>query len=193
MTQAKPRFATFEAYLDYDDGTDNRYELIDGELVELPPESRPNYLIANFLLMKLVEAGVPLQLVYPGQGQMQVPVLRKGDAANRYPDLIVLDEIHLSIVHQFTIKLDMPPPRLVVEVLSPGKKNRDRDLINKRAQYAKRGIPEYWLIDPVNQTITVLVLESEEYIEAGVFQGSQRVTSSTFPALNLTAQEVFAL
>jgi Uma2 family endonuclease len=48
------------------------------------------------------------------------------------------------------ITREMPPPRLVVEVVSPGKKDRDRDYIAKRQQYAERGIPEYWLIDPEN-------------------------------------------
>lgn len=57
---------------------------------------------------------------------------------------------------RLTIKLDMPPPQLVVEVVSPGKANRERDLIRKRARYAARGIPEYWLIDSQDQTITVL-------------------------------------
>lgn len=149
MTQAKPKFATFEAYLEFDDGTDNRYELIDGELVELPPESEPNDAIANYLFLKLVAAGLPYRLVRPGKCEIQVPVLQKGDAANRYPDFLILDEVHLSLTQKrFTIKLDAPPPRLVAEVLSPGKTNRDRDLIRKRAQYAKRSIPEYWLVDP---------------------------------------------
>ncbi len=42
MTQAKPRFSNFEEYLSYNDGTDNRYELFNGELIELPPESGEN-------------------------------------------------------------------------------------------------------------------------------------------------------
>ncbi len=194
MTQAKQKFANFEEYLAYDDGTDNRYELIDGELIELPPESEPNDFIANLLFLKLVGAGILPRLVRPGKCEVQVPVLQKKDAANRYPDLIVLEEVHLGLTQKrFTIKLDMPPPRLVAEVLSPGKANRERDLIRKRAQYAKRGIPEYWWIDPENQTVTVLVLQSEEYVVAGVFQGTQAISSPTLPALILTAQEIFAL
>ena len=42
MTQAKPRFRTIDEYLDYDDGTDTRYELVNGELVELPNEKQIN-------------------------------------------------------------------------------------------------------------------------------------------------------
>jgi Uma2 family endonuclease len=194
MTQAKPRFATFEEYLAYDDGTDHRYELIDGALVELPPESEPNDYIANLLFLKLVATGIPPRLVRPGKCEVQVPVLQKKDAANRYPDLTVLDEAHLSLTRtRLTIKSDMPPPRLVAEVLSPGKANRDRDLVRKRDQYAARGIPEYWLIDPENQSVTVLELQAGQYSVVGVFQGNQAIASPTFPTLILTAQEIFDL
>lgn len=192
MTQAKPKFATFEEYLEFDDGTDDRYELIDGELFALPPESEPNDYIANLLFLKLVEAGLPPRLVRPGKAEIQVPVLQKGDAANRYPDFLILEEAHLSLTRKrLTIKLDAPPPQLVAEVLSPGKANRDRDLIRKRAQYAKRGIPEYWLIDPENQSVTVLTIEGDEYVEVDSFQGSHIITSPQFPQLQLTPAQLF--
>lgn len=44
---SKPKLLTFEEYLAYDDGTDTRYELVDGELVEMPPETRKNNAIAS--------------------------------------------------------------------------------------------------------------------------------------------------
>jgi Uma2 family endonuclease len=52
----------------------------------------------------------------------------------------------------------MPPPRLVVEVVSPGKTNIDRDYRYKRSQYQARGIAEYWIVDPITQRVTVLTL-----------------------------------
>ncbi|MGC8712145.1 MAG: Uma2 family endonuclease [Leptodesmis sp.] len=61
----------------------------------------------------------------------------------------------------------MPPPRLIVEVVSPGKTNRDRDYIHKRSQYAAIGVPEYWLVDSVAQTVMVLSLQGEEYQDRG--------------------------
>lgn len=185
------RKLTFEEYLDYDDGTDNRYELVDGELVELPPESGVNVLIANYLFLKLVEAGVPFRLVYPHVCEVQVPVLQLGDAQNRFPDLIVLREEHLPLVQKrLTIKLDMPPPVMIVEVVSPGQTNRDRDYNRKRNQYARIGILEYWIIDPIAQSVLVLILENDRYVEAGQFQGDSRIISSVFPSLTLTAAEI---
>ena len=55
MTQAKQRFQSFEEYLSYDDGTDNLYELFNGELIQVPPESGENVQISNriFLLFAL--------------------------------------------------------------------------------------------------------------------------------------------
>jgi len=53
MISTKPRFESFEEYLDYDDGTENLYELFNGELIEVPPESGENVAIAVFLLYSL--------------------------------------------------------------------------------------------------------------------------------------------
>ena len=47
MIQAHKQKLTFEEYLTYEDDTDNRYELIDGELVTLPPESEPNTAVSS--------------------------------------------------------------------------------------------------------------------------------------------------
>ncbi len=193
MTQAKTRFPTFEAYLAWsNDCADNaRYEWIDGELVELPPESPENDFFALNLRDLLIRS-VRRQLVRVHTCEVQVPVLEPKDAANRYPDLVVLRLEHLTLMERrLTIKLDMPPPQLVVEVVSPGKKNRDRDLVRKRIQYAARYIPEYWLIDPQNQTVTILVLESGNYVEAGVFGGNDCISSPTFPDLVITPEEIF--
>lgn len=100
MTQAKPRFASFEAYLESERDSEGRYELVDGELVELPPESEPNVSIANFLFLVLVNSGVPFRLIHIGRCEVQVPVLQAGDAQNRYPDLVVLEEIHLELTQK---------------------------------------------------------------------------------------------
>jgi len=172
MTQAKAKFTTFEEYLSYSDEIDmeGRYELINGELAELPPKSRLNSTIAVRILLALVAAGIPIELVHPGKCEVQVPLLRPNDAANRFPDLVVLRQEHLDLTkRRLTITLDMPPPRLIAEVVSPGNTNRDRDYIHKRAQYAAISVPEYWLIDPIAQTVTVLSLEGDTYREVGVF------------------------
>ncbi|WOB44195.1 Uma2 family endonuclease [Thermoleptolyngbya oregonensis NK1-22] len=195
MTQAKAKFATFEEYLTYSDAAplEGRYELIDGELIELPPESEPNNWIADNLQFLLAIAHLfPRRLIKTHALELQVPVLQPKDAANRYPDLVVLRPEHLELTQRrLTITLEMPPPRLVVEVLSPGKTNRDRDDVRKRAQYAAVGIPEYWLIDPIAQTVTVLSLEGTAYREVGTFGTGEAIASVEFPDLAIAVDRLW--
>lgn len=197
MTQAKVKLPTFEAYLDWRDEPgnfmDGRFELIDGELFEVAPEAEPNNWIARCLMFSLAMSGnISPRLVVTHSVELQVPVLRATDSANRYPDLIVLQPEHLSLTQKrLTITLEMPPPQMVAEVMSPGKRNRERDLVFKRDQYAARGIPEYWILDPENQSITVLQLQEANYVEVGSFRGNDSIISSAFPELRLAAEQMF--
>jgi Uma2 family endonuclease len=191
MTQAKQRFETFTAYLAASDDLEGRFLLIDGELCELPPESEQNGWLAIVLRDWLVQV-VGRRLVRLGKCEIQVPVLHKGDAQNRFPDLVVLREDHLQLTQKrLTITLEMPPPTLVVEVVSPGKTNRDRDYIQKRAQYAAIGIQEYWVVDPTQQTILVLALAGSDYREVGQFRQGDRLRSPSFPTLGVTTKQIF--
>jgi Uma2 family endonuclease len=198
MTQAKIKLASFAEYLAWSNEPENaiegQFEWVDGELVEVPPESGPNRTIANRLFFLLVATGVvPLELVHPGQCEVQVPVLQPKDPGNRYPDLVVLEPVHLALTQKrLTITLDMPPPPLVVEVLSPGKQNQERDRLRKRNQYAARDIPEYWLIDPEAQTVTVLQLQHSGYREVGQFQGNRSIVSPALTNLQLAAAQLFS-
>jgi Uma2 family endonuclease len=182
MTQAKHRFSSFEDYLSYrETEQDNvRYELVEGELIELAPESPQNNFVARRLLFFLASHNIiPLELLVNHACEVQVPVLQPKDAANRFPDLVVLRPEHLDLMgNRLTITSLMPPPQLIVEVVSPGKTNRDRDYINKRAQYAAIAVPECWLIDPIAGTVLVLQLQGDDYETIGLFSGSEAIGSS---------------
>ena len=180
---------TFEQYLEYDDGTDNCYELCNGELVPVPPESVLNSRIARFLLVQLLNL-VGFERIFTHSLELQV----LGETQNRFPDLVVVTEIHLELMDKrTTITLDMPPPQFVVEVVSPYRNQNDdndkRDYLDKVHQYQERGIPEYWIVDPQAQLVTVLVLVNGSY-QATEFTGSQRIVSQAFPELKLTAAQV---
>jgi Uma2 family endonuclease len=197
MTQAKPKLRTFEEYLAYDDGTDRRYEWVNGELVELPPESEPNNAIAQELFWLLASTEIVMRrLIKLYACQIQVPVLDREDAANRFPDLVILREEHLALTQtRLTITSEMPLPTLVVEIVSPGQpstENYTRDYVRKHAQYAAREIPEYWLIDPARNVITVLILDGKQYFEVGQFRGLDRLNSPTYPNLQLTAEQILS-
>jgi Uma2 family endonuclease len=183
---------SLEDYFNYDDDTDTRYELEDGELLIMPPESDQNLRIASFLLVYFAQQGIPFYRLRIG-----TEIVVSGTRTTvRLPDLMVLTEelaIALESASRSTVTMDMPPPQLVVEVVSPGKKNADRDYRYKRSQYQARGIAEYWIIDPIQQRITVLSLVEGLYEEA-VFEGDAAIASSLLPPLEqgvqLTAAQV---
>lgn len=189
MTQAKPRFRTIEEYLDYDDGSDRRYELVDGELVELPNEKQINLLIARFLFLCFVQMGIPFERVGDKQ-QVSVDSLT---VKAREPDLtIITEETRAAMGKESLITRDMPAPSLVIEVVSPGKPsedNYDLDYVEKPKEYAARGIPEFWQIDPSRSVVIVLTLKDGAY-QSREFRGSDKVDSPTFPDLRLTADQI---
>jgi len=180
---------TLEDYLNYNDGTDTRYELVNGTLVVIPTESRLNEQIALWLLTHFL-ALVPLSQL--GRG-MEVAVSGRLVTA-RIPDLVVVSPelaIALAGAKRSLVGFDMLPPLLVVEVVSPGKENEDRDYRYKRSEYAARGIQEYWIVDPIAAKVTLLILETGLY-EEQVFQGSDRILSPLFPQLNLITTQLLS-
>jgi Uma2 family endonuclease len=188
MTQAKQRFLSFDEYLSYDDGTDNLYELFNGELIEVPPESGFNVEIANFLFSMFLPIVGYRQL--RGHG-LELEV--RGEPKNRYPDLTVIRAEHIQLLkRRNTIRLSMAPPLLVIEVVSPGELQRDRDYIAKRTQYQDRAIPEYWIVDPQSETVVILELTGDSYGEVGTFQSDDHLRSSQLGELNFTPAEIFA-
>jgi Uma2 family endonuclease len=187
IQQLKPRFQSFEEYLAYDDGSDKLYELFNGELIEVPPESGQNVQIANFLL---VHFAAIVGFKRPRGHGLEIEV--RGEPKNRYPDLTIIREEHIQLLQRRnTIRLTMPPPLLVVEVVSPGNLQWERDYIAKRNQYEDVGVPEYWIANPENQTLQVLELGTNGYSEVGNFTGNATIPSPQFPELSLTAAQIF--
>ncbi|MGI0494865.1 Uma2 family endonuclease [Alkalinema pantanalense CENA528] len=192
MTQAanlttSQNYLTLEDYLTYDEGTEIRYELVNGELVEMPSESDLNGLIVVILMFALS------RFVPPDRFRVKTEIAVSGYRATaRIPDLMVLTEdaaMALQGAARSILLPDMPPPALVVEVVSPGVENEQRDYRYKRSEYAARGIQEYWVVDPTAAQVMVLMWVAGLYEEA-VFKGDQRIVSALFPEFQLTAAQV---
>ena len=187
MLQVKHRFQSFEEYLSYNDDSGKLYELFNGELIEMPPESGLNVQIANriFLIFALILGTDRVR----GHG-LELEV--RGEPKNRYPDMTLLRAEHIQqLAKRNTIRLSMSPPLLVIEVVSPGELQRERDYIAKRSQYQDCGIPEYWIVDPQTETIMVLELTGTSYTEFGSFGRDDLLLSPQFPQLNLKVGQVF--
>ena len=189
MSQAiSAAYLTLDQYLAHTAGTDIRYELVDGALVEMPPESDENLSIARTLLLALIKH-IPAELVTWGT-EIEVSGRRVGC---RIPDLLVHAEeskAALAGTKRATITHDMPPPALVVEVVSPGQTNRDRDYRYKHTEYAARAIAEYWIADPETRQITICRWDNGMY-EDTVYKENETIRSTLIPDFELTANAVF--
>jgi Uma2 family endonuclease len=78
----------------------------------------------------------------------------------------------------------------VIEVVSND--DRRRDLEIKRFEYSRAGIPEYWIVDPMNSQVIVLSLQGDRYVEIGVFNAGQRAESSVVKGFVLDVGQMFA-
>jgi Uma2 family endonuclease len=102
----------------------------------------------------------------------------------REPDLLmVLDANDPRRQNEYWLGAD-----LVMEIVSPDKPKRDTE--EKPADYAEAGIPEYWIINPLTDTITVLVLQDDTYTEYGVFHRGDRAASQLIVGFSVSVDEV---
>jgi Uma2 family endonuclease len=172
---------SLEDFLNYDDGSDRLYELEDGQLRPMPSESELNRRIATFLLVYFAQLGIPISCL-----SLKTELEVSSFGANvRIPDLMVFSEalgLAMAGAKRSIVLLDMPPPQLVVEVVSPGKENEVRDYDHKRTQYQARGIEEYWIVDPIKDQVTVLRL-NEGLCEETVLTGDQPLKSPLVTSL----------
>lgn len=128
--------------------------------------------IARFNLGKVYFAPVPVRL-WSGK--------------YREPDILFITHAHLKGTDKYPHKAD-----LVVEVISGGAEDRQRDLVTKRQEYATAGIPEYWIVDPQEEQIIVLTLAGDIYREHGIFTPGQTATSVLLDGFGVEVTAVFA-
>jgi Uma2 family endonuclease len=184
---------TFEEYLIYDDSTDTRYELVDGELVPMSLGTGKHGGITEFLHDQFRDQIQQKKLSWTCK-QMTVGVRsprgRSWDTS-RIPDVTILDLAQWEAMadREAVINLNEPPPLLVVEVVSPSTKTDDYR--SKRSEYGLLEISEYWIVDPIAQKITLCILDHEFY-DATEFRGDELIVSPIFPDLILTVAQVLA-
>jgi Uma2 family endonuclease len=177
---------TLADFLAYDDGTDNWYELERGELIAMPFESEINRRVSMFLLIYFSQQGIPFYRL-----TMKTEIAVSGSRVSvRVPDLVLLSEELATEMEGATrsiVLMDMPPPSLVVEVVSP--KQEKRDYRYKRSEYAARGIAEYWIVDPIQAKVTVLEWVEGLY-EEQVYTGDNLIVSPLLGNLDLTVDRL---
>ncbi|HEX7899533.1 MAG TPA: Uma2 family endonuclease [Planctomycetota bacterium] len=178
--KTRPR-KTVDDFLSLPEGT--LAELIDGELLMTPTPrerhqsalGRLHVAVAVFLQQK------PSGRVYIAPFDVHLP---SGDVVE--PDLIYVSQANLHIIQDWVRGV----PDLLVEVVSPTHPERDR--LVKRALYARNGVGEFWIVDPEEKAVEVLVLNGDRYQPAGYFRESETLVSPLLPGFTLPLGPLFA-
>jgi Uma2 family endonuclease len=171
-----------EDYLWLTDHSNRLVEFTEGHVEVLPMPTDEHQSISRHLFVAF------LAFLTPRGGLVQYAPLRVQVRPRLYrePDLVVLrDARDPRRQNRYWLGAD-----LVLEIVSPDQPARD--LVEKRADYAGARIPEYWIVDPRNQTIAVLRLKGDEYVEHGVFGRGLRATSALLAEFAVDVEAVFA-
>jgi Uma2 family endonuclease len=172
---------TYEDYLNTpDDG--QRYELIDGVIVVSPSPNKLHQRASRILTEILSRAATKFNVGEVFSAPMDVRLAR---------NIVIQPDI---VFVRFGSPADDPreeriagSPDLLVEILSAS--NRGNDLVRKRELYARYGVPEYWIVDPINRTIETLSLNDGEYQAIPHARGL--MTSKVLPDLRFNISAFF--
>lgn len=171
---------TEEQYLLLSNQTNRLLEYTDGYIEVLPMPTDKHQVILEFVFLAL------RAVVNVLGGKVLFAPLRIQVRPGKYrePDLLmVLDANDPRRQNEYWLGAD-----LVMEIVSPDKPKRDTE--EKPHDYAEAGIPEYWIINPLKDTITVLVLQDEAYVEHGVFARGDRATSKLLEDFDVSVDDV---
>jgi len=170
-----------EEYLVVTDHRTRLVEYTDGFLEPLPMPTTKHQRIVGFLYVTF------LSFFQPRGGMVLFSPLRLRIRPRKYrePDLLLL----LSASDprgqdRFWLGAD-----LALEVVSEDKP--ERDLVDKRVDYAEGHVPEYWIVNPMTETVSVLELRGDTYVEAGVYRRGESAKSALRPEFSIAVSEVF--
>ena len=170
-----------EQYLVLTDHRSRLTEFTDGFLEVLPAPTDKHQSVLGFMFLAF------FHFVEPRGGKVHFAPLRLRIRPRKFrePDLLLL----LSAAdprrqNRFWLGAD-----LALEVVSEEKP--ERDLVLKRGDYAEGHVPEYWIVNPQTETITVLRLNGDAYEEAGVYRRGDSAASVILPGFSISAAAVF--
>ncbi|MFN6477346.1 Uma2 family endonuclease [Nostoc sp. DedQUE07] len=199
MVQSASKVLTVDEFISHY-GECDRYELIDGELIEMEPTG-PHEQVSALIGRKLNVEIDRQDLSYFIPHRCLIKLL--GTETAFRPDVIVLDQTQLinePLWQQQPVITSGNSIKLIAEVVST---NWQNDYARKAEDYALLGIPEYWIVDylgiggreyigkPKQPTVTICNLREDEY-QKQLFQNNDRLISLIFPNLQLTAQQIFS-
>jgi Uma2 family endonuclease len=194
MPVAEPVWEIAELFPEQGSWTEEQYmrlpgnrlvEFSDGMVEILPMPSQRHQKIVGFLYTVLFSFVITKQL---GDVLVAPFKIRLWPGKNREPDVMFM----LAANSHRRFEEYWQGADLVVEVVSPD--DPKRDTVEKKGEYAKAGIPEYWLVNPVDETVTVFASErGSSYQEAGVYNKGDIAVSQLLEGFSVDVTAVFAL
>ena len=185
VTKTTPLMTVADLDVTPDDG--NRYEVIEGELFVSCAPGIPHQRIVHHLLMAFGTYLVRnlIGIVIPGPGVIF------SDLSGVIPDVVFVSKARqpeIAAGERVT-----GAPDLVIEVLSPGAENAQRDRVVKLQLYGKYGVPEYWIVDPGQRAVEVYRQQQGSLERVGTFMDHDDITSPLFPDFRLRSLDIFVL
>lgn len=171
-------------YVDYlKTSDDERYELLNGELILSPSPKEVHQSISGILHLMV---GTFVRDRGLGKVYFSPFDVVLSDADVVQPDLLFVSNERIGIITADNVQ---GAPDLVVEILSPATAERDRTL--KLDLYAQHGVIEYWIVDPDAKTITVLLRGESHFEVAGIFGEGQTLQSPMLEGFSVALEEIF--
>ncbi len=165
---------------------DQRYELLDGELIMAPAPNLEHQRVSTQLGWRLAQFAAEKGIGEVFFAPCDV-VLSNTDVVQ--PDLLFVSHERAHLLLGGANVLGAPD--LVVEILAPSTAGRDRTL--KRALYAKHRVQEYWQVAPDARTATVLRLDRDAFELVGLYGEGQTLTSPTLAGFAVDLNEIFGV
>ncbi len=179
-TGVRPVRFTYRDYLLLPEG--DRRELIEGEFYVVPAPTPHHQRVSARLQHALHDFVAANRLGEVFDAPIDV-VLSEENVVQ--PDLIFVARDRAAIVRETHVA---GAPDLVVEIVSPGTAERDRE--TKRRLYFKYGVREYWLADPGAGTIEVLIPGEADFATHRVFPRGTSLSSPLFPGFSLSVEDI---
>lgn len=174
---------TYEDYKNIPESETKRYELLGGELLMAPAPIPYHQNISRKLFYSIYEHTRENDLGEVYYSPIDV-VLSNEDVVQ--PDIVFIRKDRLSIIREEAIH---GAPDLLIEILSPSTAERDRTL--KKTLYARSGVKEFWITDPVTKTIEVFTLTPQGYQLFKRFEVGQTLTSPLLTHLEIPLKQIF--
>jgi Uma2 family endonuclease len=179
------RRMSLDEFLEADVEEGFRYELARGvlEVTEVPNDPHGE------IVWRLLSAIAVYQQQHPGivhraggasEYRLWLPAMISG----RNPDVAV------TLKNTPRDRRGRRPPSLVMEVASEGSEAHTRDFLTKREEYLAFGIREFWIVDPLDRSVRVLVRDGDTLVEQA-FKGAERAASLILLGLNITVSELW--